>query len=100
MRIMRAPRFCFSKRSFSPAIAITLNRCSHCARGGDSLGVTGIDQSWGMHDTEQLERWLAGEVFGKPASGAPCTFLAHLNPFERNKLLNALLRQRSDLFAA
>lgn len=53
-----------------------------------------------MHDAQQLERWLAGEVFGTPASAAPSSFLAHLNPFERNDLLNGLFRQRADLAVA
>lgn len=53
-----------------------------------------------MHETQELERWLAGEVFGTPASAAPSTFLANLNPFERNDLLSALFRHRPDLALA
>jgi hypothetical protein len=53
-----------------------------------------------MHDTQHLESWLAAEVFDTPAADAPSSFLSHLDPFQRTRLLYDLLDQRPALAAA
>jgi hypothetical protein len=53
-----------------------------------------------MHDTQRLESWLAAEVFGTPTAEAPSTFLSHLDPVQRTRLLYDLLDRRPGLAAA
>jgi hypothetical protein len=53
-----------------------------------------------MQNTQRLESWLAAEVSGTPTADAPSSFLSHLDPLQRTRMLYDLLDRRPALAAA